>query len=86
MVLGFVVHTIKKRCPHQRSQSKNPEDIHDEDDGSLDLTDHTELTRAGSHLNNEPSNLNGEGSSEPFIDSGTTREDSLVAVSTIKRL
>ena len=80
---------FKKRCrPSQTSQdlkrrSTNPDDIHDDGDESLELTDQTELGRAVPDSYNESSNLTGQESGEPS-GSVTACGDSLVIVSTIK--
>lgn len=63
----------------------SPDDIEDDGDESLELTDQTELGRTVQHVNSEPaepSNSIGQESSEPS-GSAAAREDSLVAVSTI---
>ena len=77
------------------TQATNPDDILEQGEELLDLTDHTELTRAGSQLHNEPSNLIGQdcsGQNEPSNPIGqdcsgepsgsqAACKDSLVAVS-----
>ena len=93
VVLGLVISLFKKRCPCQTSQdpprmtrrSTNPDDIHDDDEESLEVTDQTELECEAPDSNNESSNSIGQESGEPSGSMGA-RGDSSVAVSTIKWL
>ena len=88
-VLGLVIFLfMKRRRPCQTSQdlkrrSTNPDNIHDDGDESLELTDQTEVGRGIPDSNNESSNLAGQESGEPS-GSEAACGDSSVTVSTIK--
>lgn len=93
VVLGLVISLFKRRCPCQTSQnpprmtrwSTNPDDIDDDDDESLELTDQTELEYPVPDSNNESSSFTGQ-DSEKLSSSAAACGDLSVAVSTMKRL